>query len=59
MRRMLRPLIGKVPCDILNKYNDELCERISDYALTQSHGLAFSTFLWGLIIGCIIGAIIW
>ncbi len=51
MKRCIRPLIGKIPYDILKKYEEEITERVEDYgSISQWCGV-----LMGFIIGLVIG----
>ena len=50
MKRCIRPLIGKVPYEILQKYGDIIAERMSEYADNTGKVGAIGGFIWGVII---------
>lgn len=55
MKRCIRPLIGKIPLEILKKYGDIIAERMNEYATNTAWFTVTIMLFWATIIWYIFG----
>ena len=54
IRRCVRPLIGKIPIDILRKYEPAIYDRMSEYADNTGKVGMLMGFVGGFLLGMMI-----